>query len=74
MDRNEKSKVIELTERAIVINEKLLADEKNFVKEAAKPSDVDDLIEKNEQLNKLARTETLYLGAAKARLQKNSKD
>jgi hypothetical protein len=74
MDENEKSKVIELTERAIVINEKLLADEKNFIKEAPTSSDVDYLKEKNEQLDNLVRKEHMYLGAAKSRLQKMSED
>jgi hypothetical protein len=69
MDENIKSKVIQLTERAIVINEKLLRDEKDFIKEASTSLDVDALKEKNEDLTNLARKENLYLGAVKSKLQ-----
>jgi hypothetical protein len=72
MHENEKSKVIELTQKAIVINEKLLTDEKSFVDDASKSFDTKDLKEKNENLKNLARKENLYLDAAQSLLKKLS--
>jgi hypothetical protein len=74
MHENEKSKVIELTEKAIVINEKLLIDEKTFVDDASKSFDIEDLKEKNENLKNLARKENLYLDVAQSLLKKISRE
>lgn len=69
MKETERDRLIELTKRAISINEKLLAKEKYFVE--AINSDTNPLLlkELSETLAELSRKELLYLSATKSLLQ-----
>lgn len=73
MNEKERSKLIELTERAAVINEKLLSDEKVFIEAVAADNDPSSLQEMNEKLNDLCTKEHLYLSATKSLLQMMNK-
>lgn len=74
MKNYERDKLINLTERAVAINEKLLANEKEFIKALADNKDVTSLKDMNENLNEMCRKEYLYLSAAKSLLQIIKKD
>lgn len=74
MKNYERDKLINLTERAVAINEKLLANEKEFIKALADNKDITSLEDMNENLNEMCRKEYLYLSAAKSLLQIIKKD
>jgi len=69
MHKNERSKLIELTSRAVAVNEELLGDEKKFIAAIDSSSDVLYLLEMNEHLNELCSKEHLLLAASKSLLQ-----
>jgi hypothetical protein len=70
MNENERIKLIELTSKAVAINEELLADEKEFIAIAGDSSvDVGSLREMNDPLNELCSKELLLLAASKSLLQ-----
>ncbi len=73
MQENERLKLIELTERAVKINEKLLLDEKNFIEAVSADTDFTSLEKANDALSELSRKEYLYLSAAKSLLQNINK-
>jgi hypothetical protein len=66
MQKSERNKLIELTERALTINEELLADEKKFIKAVSSGEDLSSIKELNEKLNQLCRKEHMYLAATKS--------
>ena len=70
MDEREKNKLIELTSKAVSINEKLLADQKRFIDAIMSQEDTVALEETNEKLNELCRIEHLFLSATKSLLQR----
>lgn len=72
MKEMERSKLIDLTERAVRVNEKLLSDEKKFIEAVAAGEESGLLQELNQKLNELCRKEYLYLGAAKNVLLKST--
>lgn len=69
MQQNERNKLIELTEKAIKVNEKLLADERKFLAAIDSSKDPGYLEQENEMLSELCRKEHLYLSATKSLLQ-----
>ena len=69
METIERDKLIELTKKAISINEQLLCDEKKFLTAISSQQDTISLQEMNESLNNLCGKEHLYLAAAKSLLQ-----
>ena len=73
MQESERNKLIEIIEKAITINGKLLDNEKKFIEDLYSDKDSNFLEQSNEILNELSRKESLYLGAAKHFLQKINK-
>lgn len=69
MNETERNKLIELTSKAVSVNEKLLSDEKKFIEAVSANSDHVVLEEMNEQLNELCSKEHLLLAASKSLLQ-----
>jgi hypothetical protein len=68
MDVNERNRLIELTTRAVSVNERLLTEEKRLIAAAASAEDLHTLIELIKKLAALCRTEHLYIDAAKSLL------
>ncbi len=69
MQESERNKLIELTKRAVSVNEKLLAEEKHFIEAVTDNTNSFLLEELNENLAELCRKEHLYLSATKSLLQ-----
>jgi hypothetical protein len=69
MQETERNKLIELTSRAVSVNEELLADEKKFIATISTSSDVSTLHAMNEHLNELCSKEHLLLSASRSLLQ-----
>jgi DNA-binding MarR family transcriptional regulator len=69
MQENERNKLVELTKKAVTINEELLANEKKFIEEVSSGGKDSSLEELNEKLNELCSKELLYLAATKSLLQ-----
>jgi hypothetical protein len=70
MDQRQKDKIIEIVEKAISVNEKLLDEEKAFIRDLFADKDATLLEHTNEILSELSRKESLYLGASKSILKK----
>jgi hypothetical protein len=69
VEANERDKLIELISNAVAVNEKLLAEEKNFISAVAGSVDTSSLQQMNEELSDLCNKERLLLAASESLLQ-----
>ena len=69
MNEDERNKLIELTSRAVSVNEKLLSNEKEFIAAVSATSDLTSLEAMNDRLNVLCCEEHLLLAASRSLLQ-----
>jgi hypothetical protein len=69
VEANERDKLIELISNAVAVNEKLLAQEKNFISAVAGSVDTSSLQQMNEELSDLCNKERLLLAASESLLQ-----
>lgn len=72
MEEQKINKLVDLTKRAISINENLLAEEKKFVEALTEPKDIDYLKASSDTILLLIRKESLFNQAAKMVLEKNA--
>jgi site-specific recombinase XerD len=70
MNNGERARLVELTSKAVEVNERLLAEEKKFIDAASGSSDVIFLKQMNAKLTSLIRIERLYLQATKVLLRR----
>lgn len=66
------NKLVDLTQRAISINENLLAEERKFVEALSERKDIDYLKASSDTIHLLMRKESLFNQAAKMVLEKTS--
>lgn len=71
LEEKEISKLIELTKRAISINEKLLEEEKKFVEYLSQHPDISELQSTTDLIATLVRKEVLYSQVAKRLIEIN---
>jgi hypothetical protein len=70
LDNEKNQKLLELTNRAVCINEELLEEEKRFIEALSQRREVSILKEISKKISLLMRKEVLYNGAAISLLQK----